>query len=182
MLDPGTQANQFWLLGFGGDRHRGYSPSLRACGLRSPPPDCRWMGASAQGPQHRSVDDQCTAGRCLSGWTPKKNLSLVACVFEPWKCACNPRDPGETRHQMARICPCHAGFEYERYELASSHSMNRMRPATVFAGFVQVVGVLTCAMALSQCSPTLYENIGGAGPNFKAIAGGFTGPPSWRMT
>jgi hypothetical protein len=73
-----TKANQFGLLGFGGDRHRGYSskPEGTIAYLLT-----RHLAFGAEirtGPHNLSVDDQTNAWDVFAAWTPTKNISLVA--------------------------------------------------------------------------------------------------------
>jgi hypothetical protein len=73
-----TKANQFGLLGFGGDRHRGYStkPEGTIAYLLT-----RKLAIGAEirtGPHNLSVDDQTNAWDVFAAWTPTKNISLVA--------------------------------------------------------------------------------------------------------
>jgi hypothetical protein len=73
-----TKANQFGLLGFGGDRHRGYSskPEGTVAYLLT-----RRIAIGAEirtGPHNLSVDDQTNAWDIFAAWAPTKNISLVA--------------------------------------------------------------------------------------------------------
>jgi hypothetical protein len=73
-----TKANQFGLLGFGGDRHRGYTtrPEGTIAYLLT-----RKLAVGAEirtAPHNLSVDDQTNAWTIFAGWTPTRNLSLVA--------------------------------------------------------------------------------------------------------
>jgi Protein of unknown function (DUF3034) len=73
-----TKANQFGLLGFGGDRHRGYStkPEGTLAYLLT-----RKLAIGSEirtGPHNLTVDDQTNAWDVFVAWTPTKNISLVA--------------------------------------------------------------------------------------------------------
>jgi hypothetical protein len=73
-----TKANQFGVLGFGGDRHRGYStkPEGTIAYLLT-----RKLAIGAEirtGPHNLSVDDQTNAWTIFAAWAPTRNLSLVA--------------------------------------------------------------------------------------------------------
>jgi hypothetical protein len=73
-----TKANQFGVLGFGGDRHRGYStkPEGTIAYLLT-----RKLAIGAEirtGPHNLSVDDQTNAWTVFAAWAPTRNLSLVA--------------------------------------------------------------------------------------------------------
>jgi hypothetical protein len=73
-----TKANQFGMLGFGGDRHRGYStkPEGTIAYLLT-----RKLALGAEirtGPHNLSVDDQTNAWTIFAAWAPTRNLSLVA--------------------------------------------------------------------------------------------------------
>jgi hypothetical protein len=73
-----TKANQFGMLGFGGDRHRGYStkPEGTIAYLLT-----RKLAIGAEirtGPHNLRVDDQTNAWTIFAAWAPTRNLSLVA--------------------------------------------------------------------------------------------------------
>jgi hypothetical protein len=73
-----TKANQFGVLGFGGDRHRGYStkPEGTIAYLLT-----RKLAIGAEirtGPHNLRVDDQTNAWTIFAAWAPTRNLSLVA--------------------------------------------------------------------------------------------------------
>jgi DUF3034 family protein len=72
-----TRANEFGFLGFGGDRHSGYSlkPEGTVAYLVT-----REFAVGAEvrsSPRNLSVDDETTAWDIFAGWTPTKNISLV---------------------------------------------------------------------------------------------------------
>jgi hypothetical protein len=73
-----TEANQFGLLGFGGDRHSGYS--LRPEGTIGYLVTRRLaVGAEYRSrPHNLNVDEESGAWDVFAGWTPTKNISLVA--------------------------------------------------------------------------------------------------------
>jgi hypothetical protein len=73
-----TKANQFGLLGFGGDREDGHSLELEGTVglvlLRT-----LAVGAEYRGrPNNLGVDDESAAWDIFAAWTPTKNISLVA--------------------------------------------------------------------------------------------------------
>jgi len=73
-----TEANQFGLLGFGGDRHDGRSVEFEATGgyllTRR-----LVVGAEYRGrPHNLTVDDEGAAWDVFAAWTPTKNISVVA--------------------------------------------------------------------------------------------------------
>jgi hypothetical protein len=73
-----TNANEFGLLGFGGDRHRGRSvePELTVAYILS-----RTVAIGAEyraRPHNLSVDDEHDAGDAFIAWTPTRHISLVA--------------------------------------------------------------------------------------------------------
>ena len=73
-----TKANQFGLLGFGGDRESGYSLEpeefSRISSLASSPVACEYRSK----PQNLSVDKEDDAWDAFVAWTPTRNISLVA--------------------------------------------------------------------------------------------------------
>lgn len=73
-----TKANQFGLLGFGGDRHRGYSTKPEGTVAYLVTRKLAVGGEIRTGPHNLNVDDQTNAWTLFVGWTPTKNLSLVA--------------------------------------------------------------------------------------------------------
>jgi hypothetical protein len=73
-----TRANQFGLLGFGGDRRRGYSlrPEGTVAYLLT-----RKLALGAEirsGPRNLSIDDQTNAWTVFGAWAPTRNISVVA--------------------------------------------------------------------------------------------------------
>jgi hypothetical protein len=73
-----TKANQFGLLGFGGDRHRGYSTKPEGTLAYMLTRKLAVGGEFRTGPRNLGVDDQTTAWTVFAAWTPTRNLSLVA--------------------------------------------------------------------------------------------------------
>jgi hypothetical protein len=73
-----TKANQFGLLGFGGDRHRGYSTKPEGTLAYLLTRKLAVGGEFRTGPHNLGVDDQTTAWTLFAAWTPTRNLSLVA--------------------------------------------------------------------------------------------------------
>jgi Protein of unknown function (DUF3034) len=103
-----TQSNQFGLLGFGGDRHRGYStkPEGSVAYLLT-----RKLAVGAEirtGPHNLSVDDQSNAWTVFVGWTPTRNLSLVAAYLNIGS-VLSPVT-GVSRHQDGPYLSVQAGF------------------------------------------------------------------------
>jgi hypothetical protein len=103
-----TKANQFGLLGFGGDRHRGYStrPEGTIAYLLT-----RKLALGAEirtGPHNLSVDDQTTAWTIFAAWTPTRNLSLVAAYLNIGSVLAPVT--GVTKHQDGPYLSVQAGF------------------------------------------------------------------------
>ena len=73
-----TKANQFGLLGFGGDRHRGYSTRPEGTLAYLLTRKLAVGGEFRTGPHNLAVDDQTTAWTVFAAWTPTRNISLVA--------------------------------------------------------------------------------------------------------
>lgn len=77
-----TKANQFGLLGFGGDRHGSYSahPEFTAAYLLT-----RHLAVGGEyrdRPHNLSVDEESRAWDVFAGWAPTKNLSLVLAYLD----------------------------------------------------------------------------------------------------
>jgi hypothetical protein len=103
-----TKANQFGLLGFGGDRHRGYStrPEATVAYLLT-----RKLAVGAEirtGPHNLSIDDQTNAWTVFAGWTPTRNLSLVAAYLNIGSVLAPVTHV--TRHQDGPYLSVQAGF------------------------------------------------------------------------
>jgi hypothetical protein len=103
-----TKANQFGLLGFGGDRHRGYStkPEATLAYLFT-----RKFAVGAEirtSPHNLSVDDQTNAWTVFGAWTPTRNLSLVAAYLNIGSVLAPVT--GVTRHQSGPYLSVQAGF------------------------------------------------------------------------
>lgn len=103
-----TKANQFGLLGFGGDRHRGYStrPEATLAYLFT-----RKFAVGAEirtAPHNLSVDDQTNAWTIFGAWTPTRNLSLVAAYLNIGSVLAPVT--GVTRHQAGPYLSVQAGF------------------------------------------------------------------------
>jgi hypothetical protein len=73
-----TKANQFGLLGFGGDRHRGYSTKPEGTLAYLLTRKLAVGGEFRTGPHNLAVDDQTTAWTVFAAWAPTRNISLVA--------------------------------------------------------------------------------------------------------
>jgi hypothetical protein len=73
-----TKANQFGLLGFGGDRHRGYSTRPEGTIAYLLTRKLAVGGEIRTGPHNLGADDQTNAWTLFAAWTPTSNLSLVA--------------------------------------------------------------------------------------------------------
>ena len=73
-----TKANQFGFLGFGGDRHRGYSTKPEGTIAYLLTRKLAVGGEFRTGTRNLSVDDQTNAWTLFVGWAPTRNLSLVA--------------------------------------------------------------------------------------------------------
>jgi hypothetical protein len=103
-----TKANQFGLLGFGGDRHRGYStkPEGTLAYLLT-----RKLAVGSEirtGPRNLGVDDQTNAWTIFAAWTPTRNLSLVAAYLNIGSVLAPVT--GVTRHQDGPYLSVQAGF------------------------------------------------------------------------
>jgi len=103
-----TKANQFGLLGFGGDRHHGYmtKPEGTVAYLLT-----RKLALGAEirtSPHNLSVDDQTNAWTIFAGWTPTRNLSLVAAYLNIGSVLAPVT--GVSRHQAGPYLSVQAGF------------------------------------------------------------------------
>jgi Protein of unknown function (DUF3034) len=103
-----TKANQFGVLGFGGDRHRGYStkPEGTIAYLLT-----RKLALGAEirtGPHNLSVDDQTNAWTIFAAWAPTRNLSLVAAYLNIGSVLAPVT--GVSRHQDGPYLSVQAGF------------------------------------------------------------------------
>jgi hypothetical protein len=103
-----TKANQFGLLGFGGDRHRGYStrPEGTVAYMLT-----RKLAVGAEirtAPHNLGVDDQTNAWTIFAGWTPTRNLSLVAAYLNIGSVLAPVT--GVSRHQAGPYLSVQAGF------------------------------------------------------------------------
>jgi Protein of unknown function (DUF3034) len=103
-----TKANQFGLLGFGGDRHRGYSTKPEGTVAYLLTRKLAVGGEIRTGPHNLGVDDQTNAWTIFAAWAPTRNLSLVAAylnigsVLAPVTLV--------TRHQDGPYLSVQAGF------------------------------------------------------------------------
>jgi hypothetical protein len=77
-----TKANQFGLLGFGGDRKGGYSLEPEAMAAYLLTRQLAVGGEFRAGPHNLSVDAQSDAWDIFGAWTPTKNISLVAAYLD----------------------------------------------------------------------------------------------------
>ncbi len=103
-----TKANEFGLLGFGGDRKNSYSykPEGTIAYLLT-----RTLAVGSEvrtRPRNLTVDDESTAYTVFIGWTPTKNLSLVAAYLNIGG-VLGPAT-GVTRHQDGPYISIQAGF------------------------------------------------------------------------
>src|SRR5262249_24726053 len=103
-----TKANQFGLLGFGGDRHRGYAtrPEGTVAYMLT-----RKLAVGAEirtGPHNLNIDDQGNAWTIFAGWTPTRNLSLVAAYLNIGSVLAPVTHV--TRHQDGPYLSVQAGF------------------------------------------------------------------------
>ncbi len=103
-----TKANQFGLLGFGGDRKSGYSvqPEGTLAYLLTRKIA---FGAEIRGSPHNlTVDDETVAWDVFAAWAPIKNFSLVAAYLNLGSILAPVT--GVTRHQDGVYVSLQAGF------------------------------------------------------------------------
>jgi hypothetical protein len=103
-----TKANQFGLLGFGGDRKSGYSfdPEGTVAYLIT-----RKIALGAEirsSPHNLSVDNESAAWTVFAAWAPVKNFSLVAAYLNLGSILAPVT--GVTRHQDGLYVSLQAGF------------------------------------------------------------------------
>jgi hypothetical protein len=103
-----TKANQFGMLGFGGDRHRGYSTKPEGTVAYLLTRKLAIGGEIRTGPHNLSVDDQGNAWTIFAAWAPTRNLSLVAAYLNIGS-VLGPVT-GVTRHQDGPYLSVQAGF------------------------------------------------------------------------
>ena len=103
-----TKANQFGLLGFGGDRHRGYSTKPEGTIAYLLTRKLALGGEIRTGPHNLSVDDQTNAWSIFAAWTPTRNLSLVAAYLNIGSVLAPVT--GVTKHQDGPYLSVQAGF------------------------------------------------------------------------
>jgi hypothetical protein len=103
-----TKANQFGLLGFGGDRHRGYSTKPEATLAYLLTRKLAVGGEIRTGPHNLGVDDQTNAWTIFAAWTPTRNLSLVAAYLNIGSVLAPVT--GVSRHQDGPYFSVQAGF------------------------------------------------------------------------
>lgn len=103
-----TKANQFGLLGFGGDRHRGYSTKPEGTLAYLLTRKLAVGGEIRTGPHNLSVDDQTNAWTLFAAWTPTRNLSLVAAYLNIGSVLAPVT--GVTKHQDGPYLSVQAGF------------------------------------------------------------------------
>jgi Protein of unknown function (DUF3034) len=103
-----TKANQFGLLGFGGDRHRGYSTKPEGTLAYLLTRKLAVGGEIRTGPHNLSVDDQTNAWTIFAAWTPTRNLSLVAAYLNIGSVLAPVTTV--TRHQDGPYLSVQAGF------------------------------------------------------------------------
>jgi hypothetical protein len=103
-----TKANQFGLLGFGGDLHRGYSTKPEATLAYLLTRKLALGGEIRTGPHNLGVDDQTNAWTLFAAWTPTRNISLVAAYLNIGSVLAPVT--GVTRHQDGPYLSVQAGF------------------------------------------------------------------------
>jgi hypothetical protein len=103
-----TKANQFGMLGFGGDRHRGYSTKPEGTVAYLLTRKLAVGGEIRTGPHNLTVDDQTNAWTLFAAWTPTRNLSLVAAYLNIGSVLAPVT--GVTRHQDGPYLSVQAGF------------------------------------------------------------------------
>jgi len=103
-----TKANQFGLLGFGGDRHRGYSTEPEGTIAYLLTRKLAVGGEIRTGPHNLKVDDQTNAWTIFAAWTPTRNLSLVAAYLNIGSVLAPVT--GVTKHQDGPYLSVQAGF------------------------------------------------------------------------
>lgn len=103
-----TKANQFGLLGFGGDRHRGYSTKPEGTLAYLLTRKVAIGGEIRTGPRNLSHDDQTNAWTLFVAWAPTRNLSLVAAYLNIGSVLAPVT--GVTRHQDGPYFSVQAGF------------------------------------------------------------------------
>jgi Protein of unknown function (DUF3034) len=103
-----TKANQFGLLGFGGDRHRGYSTRPEGTVAYLLTRKLAVGGEIRTGPHNLKLDDQTNAWTVFAAWTPTRNLSLVAAYLNIGSVLAPVT--GVTRHQAGPYFSVQAGF------------------------------------------------------------------------
>jgi Protein of unknown function (DUF3034) len=103
-----TKANQFGILGFGGDRHRGYSTKPEATIAYLLTRKLAIGGEIRTGPHNLSFDDQTNAWTVFAAWAPTRNLSLVAAYLNIGSVLAPVT--GVSRHQDGPYLSVQAGF------------------------------------------------------------------------
>jgi hypothetical protein len=103
-----TKANQFGLLGFGGDRHRGYSTKPEGTLAYLLTRKLAVGGEIRTGPHNLGADDQTNAWTLFAAWTPTRNLSLVAAYLNIGSVLAPVT--GVTKHQDGPYLSVQAGF------------------------------------------------------------------------
>jgi hypothetical protein len=103
-----TKANQFGLLGFGGDRKAGYSLRPEGTLAYLVTRKLALGGEIRSAPHNLGVDDESAAWTLFAAWTPTKNLSLVAAYLNLGPIL-GPVT-GVTRHQDGPYLSVQAGF------------------------------------------------------------------------
>jgi hypothetical protein len=103
-----TKANQFGILGFGGDRHRGYSTKPEGTVAYLLTRKLAIGGEIRTGPHNLSVDDQTNAWTVFAAWAPTRNLSLVAAYLNIGSVLAPVT--GVSRHQDGPYLSVQAGF------------------------------------------------------------------------
>lgn len=103
-----TKANQFGLLGFGGDRHRGYSTRPEGTLAYLLTRKLALGGEFRAATHNLSVDDQTNAWTLFAAWAPTTNISLVAAYLNIGSVLAPVTKV--TRHQSGPYLSVQAGF------------------------------------------------------------------------
>jgi|ERR1700733_1092953 len=103
-----TKANQFGLLGFGGDRKSGYSLEPEGTVAYLLTRRIALGGEIRCAPHNLSVDDQIESWDIFAAWAPIKNFSLVAAYLNLGSILAPVT--GVTRHQYGPYISVQAGF------------------------------------------------------------------------
>lgn len=103
-----TRANEFGLLGFGGDRKDSYSLRPEGTVAYLLTRKCAVGAEYRSRPHNLSIDDETAAWDVFAAWTPTKNISLLAAYLNVGSIL-GPVT-GVTRHQDGPYISIQAGF------------------------------------------------------------------------